>query len=277
MGKGSGEERGLREQFNFLDDGRSGFGTNSPSARLHIANIRDASDTLTVAVTQERATFIIESFGGATANSLRSYPLIRLLQSRGIGSGGDVIRPLNGDSMGAIDFVASKGQQDGKALTAAKLDVKFRASDNAQTNTADFLFTTSDWLTPTTGNPGHSLITRFSILGDRRIGVNTQFPTTNLFVQGSMGTSTNTQALSSSSDTISVKGKSTIFLSSSGTNDTINLEAGEDEQRVIVVNLSENYTITVNSTTSPAVINPTRDKEFVYNLSRSKWYVLGND
>ena len=273
MAKATGGERGFREQFNFLDDGKSGFGTNSPSARLHLANMRDTSDTISVSTIQQKATFVVESFGGATGSTLSSYPLIRLLQARGIGSGGNIIRPTHDDSLGAIDFVAAKGNSDAvNGLTAAKIDVRFRLDNTTggQKNTGDFIFSTSDWLL-VNGTLKHSLTTRFSILGDGKIGINTQTPTTNLYVQGSYGTSTNNET-ASSSGSISVVDKSTIFVSVNSGNQTITLTDGVIGQRIVIINTSPTNSATISNAAGNITISPNKGTHLVYD--GAKWYSL---
>ncbi|MFV0162352.1 hypothetical protein OBK04_01620 [Empedobacter falsenii] len=61
--RGDGKERGLREKINFLDNGRIGFGTNSPISRLHLSNMREKTETPKNAEITEKAIFTIESFG----------------------------------------------------------------------------------------------------------------------------------------------------------------------------------------------------------------------
>ncbi|MFV0162351.1 hypothetical protein OBK04_01615 [Empedobacter falsenii] len=48
-----------------------------------------------------------------------------MIKARVIGTGGDVLVPDNGDSLGGIEYIAAAGSSLGVALTAAKIDVKF--------------------------------------------------------------------------------------------------------------------------------------------------------
>lgn len=274
---GDGKERGLREKINFLDNGRIGFGTNTPSTRLHLSNMRESTESPSNAVIAEKAIFTIESFGGAPSTTLKSAPLIKMIQSRGIGTGTNgVIRPDNGDSMGGLEYVAANGNSTGTAaLTAAKIDVKYRldTSTNGQKNTADIFFTTSDWLT-VNGTSQHSLTTRFSILGNGKVGVNTSDPKTNLFVQGSSGTSINNETVSSTSS-ITVLGKSTIFISVNSGDQSVSLTDGEDGQRVVIVNTSQsNNKLTISNSAGNVVIESNKGKEFVFYKTTSTWYSI---
>ena len=265
---GDGKERGLREKINFLDNGRIGFGTNTPSTRLHLSNMRESTETLTNAIISERSIFTIESFGGASMTSLKSAPLIKMIQSRGIGTGGNVLRPDNGDSMGGLEYVAANGNSTGNAaLTAAKIDVKFKLdTSNGQKNTADIFFTASDYI-----DNAHTLTTRMSILGDGKVGINSSSPTTNLFVQGSYATSTNNDTVSSTSE-ISVKGKSTIFVSVNSGSQSIRLIEGVVGQRIVIVNTSGINILNITNGAKTIIITANEGKELVYN--GTTWYAL---
>lgn len=271
--RGDGKERGLREKINFLDNGRIGFGTNSPISRLHLSNMREKTETPTNAEITDKAIFTIESFGGAPKTTLKSAPLIKMMQARGIGTGGDVLVPDNGDALGGIEYVAAAGSSLGGALTAAKIDVKLKLDTQSQgkKNTADFLFTSSDWI-----DDKHSLTTRFSILGDGKIGINTSTPTTNLYVQGSNGTSTINVSVSSTSS-ISVLDRSTIFASVNSGNQTITLTDGVAGQRVVIINTSETNSLTISNSAGKITVLSNRGREFVYNGNSNTWYGLGNN
>ncbi len=266
---GDGKERGLREKINFLDNGRIGFGTNTPSSRLHLSNMRESTETPSNAVIAEKAIFTIESFGGTPLTSLKSAPLIRMIQSRGIGTGGDVKRPDNADSMGGIEYVAANGSSTGtSALTAAKIDVKFKLDNTTggQKNTADIFFTTSDW-----AGTAHSLTTRMAILGDGKVGINTSMPTTNLYVQGSSATSMNNETVNLASN-ISVLGKSTIFISVNSGTQSIILTDGVAGQRIVIVNTSNTNFLTVSNAAGIVTISPNKGTQLVYN--GTQWYSL---
>lgn len=220
----------------------------------------------------EKSIFTIESFAGDDDDT-KSIPLIKMIQSRGNGTGGRVYIPKNGDSLGGIEYVAAKGQSNGtSALTAAKIDVKFRldTNTNRQKNTADIFFTTSEWLT-VNGTPKHSLTTRLSVLGDGKVGVNTSNPLTNFFVQGSTGTSTNTETVNSSSN-ISVLGKSTIFISVNSGPQTITLNDGVVGQRIVIINTSNSNSLTISNGAKSIIIAANEGKELICN--GTNWYAL---
>lgn len=255
---GNGKERGLREKINFLDNGRIGFGTNTPSTRLHLSNMRESSESPSTAVIAEKAILTIESFAGDPLTTLKSAPIIKMIQARGIGTGnGGVIKPDNNDSMGGLEYVAAFGNHDGsRALTAAKIDVKYRSDigSSNQNNSADYYFKTSEWA----GND-HTLTTRLSILHDGKVGINTSAPTTNLYVQGSTGTSINNETVSSPS-TLSVRGKSSVFVSVNSGAQSITLTDGVVGQRVVIVNTSATNTLTILNGANSIIINTNEGK-----------------
>lgn len=266
---GDGKERGLREKINFLDTGRIGFGTNTPSTRLHLSNMRESTDTPTNSEIAERSILTIESFGGVKSTSLKSSPLLKMVQARGIGTGGNVLTPDTGDSVGGIEYVALNGHSNGtSALTIAKLDVKFREDivTGKQKNTADVFFTASDWI-----NSAHTLITRMSILGDGKVGINTSTPTTNLFVQGSSGTSVTNETVDNTAN-ISVLGKSTIFISVNTGSQTITLTDGVVGQRIVIVNTSSSNSLTISNVAGTFTIQPNKGSQLLHN--GTQWYAL---
>ena len=148
------------------------------------------------------------------------------------------------------------------------MDVKFKLDNltGGQKNTADFFFTTSDYI-----NSAHTLTTRMSILGDGKVGINTSFPTTNLFIQGSTGTSTNTETVNSSSN-ISVLGKSTIFISVNSGSQTITLIDGVAGQRVVIINTSSVNLLTISNGAKSIIITANEGKELICN--GTNWYAL---
>ena len=133
------------------------------------------------------------------------------------------------------------------------------------------MFTSSDWI-----DDKHSLTTRFSILGDGKIGINTSTPTTNLYVQGSNGTSTINVSVSSVSS-ISVLYRSTIFASVNSGNQTITLADGVAWQRVVIINTSETNSLTISNSAGNITLLSNRGREFVYNGNSNTWYGLGNN
>lgn len=253
--KSTGSPRNTREVITFLDSGRIGFGTPYPTSRLHISNFGDnSSDRL--AKSQMR----IESFNtGATPNAMLTFS-----GSRGDGSGATTNLPglENDDTVGQLQFVAYNGvTRNGvkSHLTAAKLEVKFKKNENDQYNTANFVFASSRFNETTYQS---EMSPRFSILGEGKVGVNSETPTTSFYVKGSIGSHVSNPITLNNPNTptsISVLEKSIIPIRVSAGATTFNLADGVDGQKITIIN---NSNFTINNGTVQIEANTA--KNFIY-------------
>ncbi len=267
--KSTGESRNTRESINFLDSGRIGFGTPYPTSRLHISNFGDTtSDRL------GKSQMRIESFNtGASPN-----PMVIFGGSRGDGTGAAANLPGldDNDTVGQLQFVAYNGVTRNGAkshLTAAKMEVKFKKFENDNFNTANFVFASSRYNETTNQS---ELSPRFSILGDGKVGVNSETPNTSFYVKGSIGSFISNATTLNNVGTptnISVTEKSVIPIRISAGATTFNLNDGVEGQKITLINNS----VSIISTGSIS-IEPNTAKDFIFHKpadeSVGRWFPI---
>lgn len=76
----------------------------------------------------------------------------------------------------------------------------------------------------------------------------------------------------SSPSTLSVRGKSSVFVSVNSGAQSITLTDGVEGQRVVIVNTSATNTLTILNGANSIIINTNEGKELIYY--QEKWYSL---